>query len=74
MWKKIKTWFLKNCVVVKGWFIKNWLLIMSYVVIFLSYSITYGYDDVVFANVLLGLWLFISIGYAGYNWFKSKNS
>jgi len=73
MWEKIKEWFLKSYGVVKGWFLKNWLLIVNYIVIFLSYSITYGHDDVVFANVLLGLWLFVSIAYAGYNWFKNKN-
>lgn len=70
---KIKEWFLKTYRVVKTWFLKNWLLIVSYIVIFISYSITYGHDDIVVANTLLGLWLFISMGYVGYKWFKSKN-
>lgn len=52
MWEKIKAWF-----------IQNWFIIVNYLVIFISYSVIYGKDGVVFAEVLLGLWLFVSAAY-----------
>lgn len=72
MWKKIKAWFLKNYGVIKNWFLKNWLLIVNYIVIFVSYSLIYGHDGVTIPETLLGLWLFISMAYAGWNIFKNK--
>ena len=48
---------------IKAWFIKNWFIIVNYLVIFISYSVIYGKDGVVFAEVLLGLWLFVSAAY-----------
>jgi len=48
---------------IKAWFIKNWFIVVNYFVIFVSYSIIYGKDGVVFAELLLGLWLFVSAAY-----------
>jgi len=56
----------------KVWFLKNWFTIVNYLVIFISYSIIYGKDGVVFAEVLLGLWLFASAAYGGYKLFMKK--
>ena len=56
----------------KTWFLKNWFVIVNYLVIFVSYSIIYGKDGVVFAELLLGLWLFTSVAYGGYKWFTKK--
>ena len=73
MWEQIKAWFLKLFGIVKAWFLKNWFMIVNYLVIFISYSIVYGHEEVVFAEVLLALWMLASVGYAGYKLFtKSK--
>ncbi|MBN1214173.1 MAG: hypothetical protein JXA99_01900 [Candidatus Lokiarchaeota archaeon] len=64
--KKIKE-ILEN---IKNWFIKNWFMIVNYLIIFSAYSIVYGKLDI--ASVLLGLWLFVSVAYAGYKWFIKK--
>lgn len=58
---------------IKAWFIKNWFTVVNYVVIFLSYSIIYGKEGVVWAELLLGLWLFASAAYGVYKWFMKKN-
>lgn len=68
LWEKIKAWFIKIFGIIKTWFIKNWLLFVNYLVVFISYSIIYGHEDVVWAELLLGLWIFVSIGYAGWKW------
>lgn len=57
---------------VKAWFLKNWLLVVNYLVIFLAYSNVYEKEGVLFAEVLLGLWLFVSAAYGGYKWFMKK--
>lgn len=77
LWLEIKEWFLVKALPwlntlwlkFKAWVIKNWFMIVNYIIIIVSYSIIYGHPDVVFAEVLLGLWLFFSVGYAGYKWF-----
>lgn len=56
----------------KTWFIKNWFIIVNYLVIFIAYSIIYGVEGVVFAEVLLGLWIFVSVAYGGYKLFIKK--
>lgn len=56
----------------KLWFIKNWFIIVNYLVIFIAYSIIYGVEGVGFAEVLLGLWLFVSAAYGGYKLFMKK--
>lgn len=57
---------------IKAWFIKNWFFVVNYLVIFISYSIIYGVEGVVFAELLLGLWMFASVAYGGYKWFTKK--
>lgn len=57
---------------IKAWFLKNWFMVVNYLVIFLAYSNIYEKQGVVFAEVLLGLWLFFSVAYAGYKWFMKK--
>lgn len=57
---------------IKAWFIKNWFFVVNYLVIFISYSIIYGVEGVVFAELLLGLWMFASVAYGGYKWFTNK--
>lgn len=59
IWNKFKTWFLKN-----------WLLIVNYIVIFVAYSIVY--DKNTWAELILGLWLFVSAAYGMYKWFIGK--
>ena len=71
LWEKIKAWFIKIFGIIKTWFIKNWLLFVNYLVVFISYSIIYGHEDVVWAELLLGLWIFVSIGYAGWKIFMT---
>ena len=70
--EKIKAWFLKIYNSIKTWFLKNWFLIVHYIVIFISYSLVYGHDGMVIPETLLGLWLFISIAYAGWKLFKKN--
>jgi len=56
----------------KAWFKKNWMIIVNYLIIFISYSIIYGKDGVVGAEALLGLWLFASAAYGMYKIFMKK--
>jgi len=80
LWEKIKAWLLAKWAVVKAWFIakplawfkKNWFMVVNYLVIVLAYNNIYGKEGVVGAEVLLGLWIFASIGYAGWKWFTKK--
>lgn len=80
LWEKIKTWFLSKWKQLKAWFIakpltwfkKNWMIVVNYFVILMSYSIIYGHDDVVWAELLLGLWIFTSIVVGIYELFIKK--
>ena len=57
---------------IKAWFIKNWFMLINYLVVIATYFIIYGHEGVILAEVLLGLWLLVSAGYAGYKWFTKK--
>lgn len=57
---------------IKAWFKKNWMIVLNYLIIFISYSIIFGKEGVVGAEVLLGLWLFASAAYGAYKWFMKK--
>lgn len=78
LWQKFKTWVLQTALPwllkawtkIKPWFIKNWFMIINYFIIFMSYNVVYGKEDVILAEFLLGFWMFLSVGYAGYLWFK----
>lgn len=71
--EKIKVWLIAMAGKLKVWFLKNWFMIVNYLVIFISYSIIYGHEDVVFAEVFLGLWMFVSIAFGVFKLFtKSK--
>ena len=80
LWEKIKIWLLAKWTALKVWFVakplvwlkKNWMIIVNYLVIALAYNNIYGKDGVVFTEVLLGLWIIVSIGYAGYKLFVKK--
>jgi len=64
LWKKLKLWFIKNWNILKKWLEKYWMIIVNYLIIFISYSIVFGHDEVVWAQFLLGIWMFTSIAYA----------
>lgn len=81
LWEKIKAWLLTKWAAIKAWVIakpwawlkKNWFLVVNYFVILLVYGNVCDKEDVVLSETLLGLWIFISIAYAGWKWFnKSK--
>jgi hypothetical protein len=84
MWKKIweiiKEWFVTKWTELKNWFNdkpltwfkKNWFMIVNYLVIVLSYNNVYNKENVGFAELLLGLWIFTSIAYVMWKWFKKK--
>lgn len=73
LWNKLKMWFIENVWnKMKAWFIDNWLFVINYLVIFLSYIIVYDHEEVVFAELILGLWLFVSVGYLFYKIFMKK--
>lgn len=61
MWQKIINWSLKN-----------WLLLVNYIVIFVSYSNVYGHEELVGTETLLGLWIFVSAAYVLYKLFIKK--
>jgi hypothetical protein len=66
--ENLKTALLK----LKSWFLKNWMTIVNYLVILTAYSIIYGKPGVVWAEVLLGLWMFVSLAYGAYKLFIKK--
>ena len=70
LWEKFVAW-LKTVVLpwAKAFVLKHWFMIINYFVIVVAYDIIYGKDDVIWAELLLGLWIFASIGIAGYRWF-----
>jgi hypothetical protein len=73
LWTKLITWLTTVAVpAVKTWFAKNWMIVANYLIIFVAYSIIYGKQGVVGAEVLLGLWLFASAAIGGYKWFTKK--
>ena len=67
LWEKFVAWFLSKP---WAWVKKNWFLIINYIIIIVAYNNVYGKDGVVFAEVLLGLWIFASVAYAGWKWFN----
>jgi hypothetical protein len=78
LWQKFVEWFLTKpwaWFLTKpwAWLMKNWFIIINYIVILLAYDNIYGKNGVVFAEVLLGLWIFASVGYAGWKWFNKPN-
>lgn len=80
LWEKILAWLSAKWNALKAWFIakrlpwlkKNWMIIVNYLVIALAYNNIFGKDGVVFAQFLLGIWIFTSIAYAGYKLFVKK--
>jgi len=55
-----------------AWIKKNWFMIVNYIVIVLAYNNIYGKTNAEFAEVLLGLWIFTSVAYAGWKLFIKK--
>lgn len=53
----------------KAWFIKNWEKITNWIVLIL----VYGINTNVWIEVIVGLWIFAQIGYAGWKWFNKKD-
>ncbi len=80
MWEKIKIWWntkalpwLKKLGLrLLTWFKKHWMVIVNFIVIFLAYNNVYDKPGVVFAEVLLGLWLFVCGAYALYKLFSKQ--
>jgi hypothetical protein len=78
LWNKFVAWLLAKWTAFKAWFVakplvwfkKNWMIVVNYLVILLAYNNIYGKEGVVGAEVLLGLWIFVSIAYAGWKWFN----
>ena len=54
------------------WLKQHWMHLINYLVIIIAYSIIYGHTDIVWAEFLLGIWLFVSAAFAGYRWFNKK--
>jgi hypothetical protein len=77
LWEKIVAWFLAKWTALKAWFIakpwawfkKHWMVVVNFIVIFLAYNNVYGKTGVGFAEVLLGLWLFVCAAYGLYTIF-----
>jgi hypothetical protein len=63
LWEKFVAWFLAKP---WAWVKKNWFLIVNYIVILLAYNNVWSKEGVLFAEVLLGLWIFASVAYGGY--------
>jgi hypothetical protein len=73
LWKELVAWVnTKALPWLKAFWLKNWFMILNYVVIFIAYNIVYDKPQVVFAELLLGLWIFASIGIGAYKWFTRK--
>lgn len=53
----------------KEWIIKNWLSITNWIVLIL----VYGINTNMWIEVIVGLWIFVQCGYAGWKWFNKKN-
>ena len=66
IWDQFVAWILNKLV---PWLKKNWMII-NYLVIFLAYNNVYGKAGVGFAEVLLGLWLFVCAAYGLYTIFS----
>ncbi len=69
LWEKFVAWFLAKP---WAWFKKHWMVVVNFIVIFLAYNNVYDKPGVVFAEVLLGLWLFTCGAYALYTIFKKS--
>ena len=71
--KKLIAWFTFTAIpALKLWFAMNWMIVVNYAIIFVAYSIVYNVPQVVFAEFLLGIWLFASAAIGGYKWFTKK--
>ena len=70
LWEKIKAWLLAKWAVLKVWFKANWMVVVNYLVILLAYNNVYGKEGTGFAEVLLGLWIFVSAAYGLYKLFS----
>lgn len=57
---------------IKNWFVKNWFNLLNFIVLFVSYSIIFGIEGALYAEVLLGIWIMVNVGYFGYKWFIKK--
>lgn len=57
----------------KNWALNNWMAILNFFIIILSYLIIHYGQQVLFAEAILGSWIFISMGYFFYDTFiKNK--
>jgi len=81
LWEKIKAWFLSKWEIIKAlpvwgkikeWFKKNWMITISYLVMFIVYSMIFE-KGVSGAEAILGLWLFASAAYGLYRLFEWLN-
>lgn len=70
--EKIKLLVMPIYEKIKAWFEKNWFMVINYIILFAAFNIVYGKEGVVLAEVLIALWLFFSVGYAGWKWFNKK--
>jgi hypothetical protein len=70
--ENLKAWLKAVLLKLKTWFLKNWMTVVNYLVILIAYSIIYGKPGVVFAELLLGLWMFVSLAYGAYKLFTKK--
>lgn len=66
--KQLKLWVVSK---LWPWFKKYWMVVVNYLVIFISYSIIYN-KGVEVAETLLGLWMFASVAYAAYKYLVPK--
>ena len=73
LWEQLLAWLTgKALPALKAFWLKNWFMIMNYFVIVIAYNIVYNHPDVVFAEFILGIWLFASIAIGAYKLFVKK--
>ena len=56
----------------KLWLNKNWFMTINYSVYIVIFAIFFGRPDVVFAEVLITIWLLFALGKAIYKWFNKN--
>ena len=73
LWKQFMAWLNgKALPLLKAFWLENWFMIINYFVIVVAYNIVYNHPEVVFAEFLLGIWIFASIAIKAFKWFMKK--
>jgi len=75
IWNKFKTWFINTILPwfkskALPWLSKNWFAFSNYFVIVFTYLVVRSHEGFFLVKTILGLWIIISIVYAGIMWIK----